>query len=70
VTTSFIGWVTSGSGLRSGLASTCLKSAWRPPTTTRETSRSWKSRLKLFSFDSALASIFVVAESSLFASGS
>ena len=69
-TTSFIGWVTTGSSLRSGVASTWLKSADRPPTLTEETSStSWKSRLNSLSFCVAVATILVLADVSSFAAG-
>ena len=62
-TTSFIGWVTTGASLRSGVGSTWLKSADRPPTLTDDTSRtSWKSRLNSLSLCVAVATILVFAD--------
>ena len=62
LTTSFIGCVTTGSGLRSGVASTWLNSAGDAVDPTELTGRSWKSRLNSERFWVAVASIVVVAD--------
>ena len=69
-TISFIGCVTAGLSLRSGVASRWRKRAWSPFTVTRDTSRSWKSMLKDERFCLARATIVVRAELKKFVAGS
>ena len=70
VTTSFIGCVSPGSVLSTGVASTCWNAAPAPFTVTESTSRSWKSRLNSDRFWVAVASIVVVASLKTLRSGS
>ena len=69
-TISFIGWVTFGSSLRSGVASRCRKRALSPFTVTRLTGSPWKSMLNEERFAVARATIVVRAELKWFATGS